>query len=206
MCVHLHEGIVVDRLCGTRGACWGAWILRTGVVFREKFVGLSCLGGPVHAEYVQVLVVEDMQVTKTYQHGTRRIVCILFSMAMFNHTLAFIIWVIVCVALASKSDSFVGAILFVPFTLGPHAVTHAMCFLLKSRRSATLLGIGMLGYVSWFFFVYIDVFYVHLDAQSSIALLFVGLVSLPVMIPVWLGAFAFEQRAKIHDEYRAAGR
>ena len=62
----------------------------------------------------------------------------------------------------------------------------------------------MLAYVSWFFFVYIDVFYLHPDAQSPIALLFVGLVSLPVMIPVWVGAFAFERRAKFKGEKVAA--
>ncbi len=125
-------------------------------------------------------------------------------MSKFNQALAIAVWVFVCVALASNSEPFFGFLFFVPFTLGPHAVSHALCFLFKSRGSAILLGIGMLAYVSWFFFVYVDVFYVHPDAQSPIALLFVGLVSLPVMIPVWVGAFAFEQRAKVKGEKAAA--
>ena len=118
-------------------------------------------------------------------------------MSKFNHILAVIIWGSVCVALASQSEPVIGFLFFVPFTLWPHAVSHTLCFLFKSRGSAILLGIGMLAYVSWFFFVYVDVFYLHVDPQSAIALAFVGFVSLPVMIPVWLGAFAFERSAKI---------
>jgi len=136
---------------------------------------------------------------------SRQPVGVVYSqMSKFNQILAITVWVSVCVALASKSEPFFGFLFFVPFTLGPHAVSHALCFWLKSRGSAILLGIGMLAYVSWFFFVYIDAFSVHLDAQSSIALLFVGLVSLPVMIPVWVGAFAFERRAKFKGEKVAA--
>ena len=131
-------------------------------------------------------------------------------MRLFNHMLAGVVWLAVCVALALKSDPMLtGIVFFAPFTLGPHAVSHWLCFVLRSNRSAVLLGIGMLAYVVFFFVVYIDVFYVHMDPQSSIALMFVGFVSLPVMIPVWLGAFALErgvkERAKLKGEAAAGG-
>jgi len=125
-------------------------------------------------------------------------------MTKCNHILAIIAWVSVCVALASKTESAMGILFFVPFTLGPHAVSHWLCFRLQSRWAAILLGIGMLAYMSWFFFVYIDVFYVHIDAQGPIALLFVGIFSLPVMIPVWLGTLALERSAKVKGEKAAA--
>tara|TARA_A100000171_G_scaffold37536_1_gene36578 strand:+ start:292 stop:657 length:366 start_codon:yes stop_codon:yes gene_type:complete len=117
-------------------------------------------------------------------------------MVKVNHILAVIVWVSVCVVLARGSEPAHAFLFFVPFTLGPHAVSHALCFVLKSCGAAILLGIGMLAYVSWFFFVYIDAFYWNLDAQSAIALLFVGVVSLPVMIPVWAVALVLEGAAK----------
>jgi hypothetical protein len=125
-------------------------------------------------------------------------------MKVFNHILAVLVWVSVCVALASKSGPLLGFLFFVPFTLGPHAVSHALCFFVRSRWAEILLSVGMLGYVSWFFFVYVDVFYIHLDPQSSIALLFVGVVSLPVMIPVWAGALVIERSARFKRKKAAA--
>ena len=121
-------------------------------------------------------------------------------MSKFNQILAILVWVFACIALGSKTDSFTGFLFIVPFTLGPHAVSHALCFRFRCRVSAILLAIGMAIYAAWFFFVFVDVFYIHPDPQSPIALLFVGAVSLPVMIPVWVGAVAFEKRANVLDE------
>ena len=121
------------------------------------------------------------------------------AMVKFNHILAIVVWVSVYWALASKSDPWSAFLFFVPITLGPHAVSHVLCFLLKSHRAAVVLSAGMLAYCAWFFFVYVDVFYVHLDPQSAIALLFVGVVALPLMIPVWVVAFALDRAAKKRD-------
>lgn len=117
-------------------------------------------------------------------------------MAKINHCLAIVVWLAVCVALAGQSDPMYGFVFFVPFSLGPHAVSHLLCLWIRSRRAATLLGVGMLAYAAWFFFVYADAFYFNLDAQSAIAMLYVGIVTLPVMIPVWLIAIAMETSAK----------
>lgn len=117
-------------------------------------------------------------------------------MVKFNHILALVVWFSVCVALARDSEAGAGFLFFVPFTLGPHAVSHWLCFVLKSRGAAILLAVGMLAYAAWFFFVYVDAFYVHPDPQSPIALLVVGVVSLPVMVPVWVGALVLDGAAR----------
>ncbi len=44
LCVHLHGGIVADRLGGTRGKWWSAGILRTGVVGRSDISWFILLG------------------------------------------------------------------------------------------------------------------------------------------------------------------
>lgn len=116
-------------------------------------------------------------------------------MAIVNHVLAVSVWLASCLALAIVSDPAYGFLFFVPFTLGPHAVSHGLCFVLNSRGAAVALCIGMLAYLAWFFYVYADAFYFNVDAQSGIALAFIGIFSLPVMVPVWLGAWALERAA-----------
>jgi hypothetical protein len=114
-------------------------------------------------------------------------------MVKFNHILAIFVWAAAGVALARVSEPWYGMMILVPFILGPHMVSHVLCFFLKSKGSGTVLCIGILAYLAWFFFIYIDVFFLNPDPQSPIALLFVGLLSLPVMIPIWLISAAKEQ-------------
>ncbi|MBK1834112.1 hypothetical protein [Roseibacillus ishigakijimensis] len=62
------------------------------------------------------------------------------------------------------------------------------------RFCQILLTVGSLLYGGWFAFVYLSAFHWHLDAQSSIALLFVGIYSLPIMIPIWLVSATVHRR------------
>lgn len=124
-------------------------------------------------------------------------------MAKINGILAIVIWIAACAALATKSDPWHGFLFIVPFCLGPHAVTHFLCFRVKSHGAANLLGIGMLLYAAWFFFIYADVFYFNLDPQSPIALLVVGIASLPVMIPVWIVSVYLDESSKLKSRMRA---
>lgn len=110
-----------------------------------------------------------------------------------NHILAVFVWVAVSFALSRVTDEPGGFIFFMPFTLGPHVVSHTMCFFVKSRRAAQLLCFGMLAYLSLFFFFFINAFYIELDPQSGIILVFTGVISLPVMIPIWLISAAKER-------------
>lgn len=88
-------------------------------------------------------------------------------------------------ALAAKSADASGLAFIVPLALGPMAVTLLLTCFCHRPLSLALLMTSTVLYAAWFFLVYLDVFYWHLDPQSAIALLFVGIYSLPVMLPLW---------------------
>ncbi len=94
------------------------------------------------------------------------------------------------VALMTESDSVRGAIggtlVFVPFSLGPLFLSLLVAVFSPQRSSQIVLSLGSILYAVWFGFVFLDVFYWHLDPQSAVALLFTGIYSLPVLIPLWL--------------------
>lgn len=118
-------------------------------------------------------------------------------MASMNQVLGIAIWIAAIVVFASGADPVLSVLFFGAFCLGPHAVTHGLCFVLRSKKAAVLLAVGMLAYAAWFLYLYLDAFYWNIDAQSSIALFFGVLLSLTLMIPLWLAAFALEQSAKV---------
>ncbi len=91
--------------------------------------------------------------------------------------------------LGRQSDSTGGLLFFVPFTLGPLFVTLLLDFFVHRRLALGLLLASTLIYFAWFLFVYLSAFYWHPDAQGAIALLFIGIYSLPVMIPLWITAW-----------------
>lgn len=99
------------------------------------------------------------------------------------------------IMLFSSSISIGGAIFAVPFSLGPLLVSIALTFYVWSRLSLIILSTGSILYGIWFGYVYMIAFHWYVDPQSAIALAFVGIYSLPVMIPVWLIAWAFRGSA-----------
>ena len=109
-------------------------------------------------------------------------------MKRLSHIVAVIIWVACCLMLAKESSPVYGFLFFVPFSLFPHAITHVMVAKANDRISLSLLLVALVGYFGWFLFVYVQAFHTHLDAQSSIALLFVGTYSMPAMIPLWVAS------------------
>lgn len=118
------------------------------------------------------------------------------GVAGVNHVLAWAVWIAGCLALGAQAQPVYAFVFVVPFSLGPHAVSHGLCFGIRSRGAGVVLAVGMVAYAAWFLYVYADAFYFHPDAQSAIALAFIGVVSLPVMIPVWLVAMWLEWRAR----------
>ena len=100
-----------------------------------------------------------------------------------------------CIVLLSRSSSIGSALFFMPFSLGPLLVSIALTFYVWSRLSLVILSTGSGLYGIWFGYVYMSAFHWHLDPQSAIALLLVGIYSLPAMIPVWLIAWAFRGSA-----------
>ena len=53
--------------------------------------------------------------------------------------------------------------------------------------------VASLGYGIWFAYLYYNALYVHLDPQSGLVLLFVGIYAFPVVALLWTIAFIFEK-------------
>jgi hypothetical protein len=97
----------------------------------------------------------------------------------------------------SKSEPIIGALFFVPFALGPLFVSLVIAATAPSRGCQIILAAGSVIYAAWFAFIFLDAFYWHVDPQSAIALVFIGIYSLPVMIPIWLSALVLRRRNKL---------
>ena len=114
------------------------------------------------------------------------------ALKIFNNSLAGGLWALGILMLCVKADPFAGGLFFVPFSLWPHAVTHIGMLLARKRRTQIFLLVTMLLYFAWFMTIYMDAFYVHLDPQSPIVLLFVGTLAAPVMLVLWIITLVLE--------------
>lgn len=92
-------------------------------------------------------------------------------------------------ALCRQVPDIYGLVFFLPFALGPLFVTWCLGWLCGGRTSGYVLLAATGLYAAWFGYVYLSAFHWHLDPQSAIAMLFVGIYSLPVMLPLWIVAF-----------------
>lgn len=113
-----------------------------------------------------------------------------------KHGLAIGLWIVGCFALAAQCDPVYAFFFFIPTALGPHAVTHWLCYRLKSRGAGGVLVAATLAYAACFFYFYMSALYIHLDAQGGLSMLIVWIASLPVMVPLWIWARALERRAR----------
>ena len=91
-------------------------------------------------------------------------------------------------SLGAQTSSLLGVLFFMPFIMFSHGITHILIRLASRPKTLGVLLFTQLAYATWYGFWYIDIFYVHIDPQSPIALLFIGLVSLPAMAILWIGA------------------
>jgi hypothetical protein len=98
------------------------------------------------------------------------------------------------VTLMTESEPVVGALFFVPFALGPLFVSLLMSAFAPGRSCQILLSAGSMLYAAWFGSIFLEVFHWHPDPQGAIALLFTGIYSLPVMIPVWTATLVLRGR------------
>jgi len=85
-----------------------------------------------------------------------------------------------------------GVLFFLGFCGFPPMVSIALSVLSKKPFSHIILATSSLLYGAWFADVYYDAFYLHLDPQSAIALIFVGVYFLPVLGPLWLAVLVNE--------------
>ena len=111
---------------------------------------------------------------------------------------AFIISTVICVLgivlLTLQSNSFSGVLFFLPFSLGPILLNVVFALSLNSKPAQITIISGSVLYSIWFAFIYLSAFHWYVDAQSGIALLFVGLYSLPVMFPLWIVAHSINTK------------
>ncbi len=98
------------------------------------------------------------------------------------------------VALMTESEPIVGALFFVPFALGPLFISLLMAALCPTRPCQILLSAGSLLYAAWFGSIFLEIFHWHPDPQGAIALIFVGVYSLPVMGLIWVAALVLRRR------------
>jgi hypothetical protein len=92
-------------------------------------------------------------------------------------------------ALSFKTSTVGGVLFMAPFSISPLLVTLLLSFKAVNPLSQRLLLASTLVYSAWFAWIYLDAFYWNIDPQSAIVLLFVGVLSLPVMIPLWVIAW-----------------
>ncbi|MBC2602509.1 hypothetical protein [Puniceicoccus vermicola] len=109
------------------------------------------------------------------------------------------VFIVASLLLLTKASSPAGLLLFMPFSFGPMIATLLLGLWAKSKRSSVLLLASNLIYFAWFLWVYIDVFYIHIDPQGPIAFVFIGMASLPVMIPLWIIALVLERKNKLNQ-------
>ena len=90
------------------------------------------------------------------------------------------------------SDRRIGSVLFMaPFTFGPLFVSLVLALFARRIACQIVLIISSVIYVAGVY----DILSSR-DAQAGIALLFIGFMSLPVMIPVWLMTLYFMRSEK----------
>lgn len=81
---------------------------------------------------------------------------------------------------------------FFPFTMTPLVFQGCMAASWKSLGGQLTLLLATIGYIAWFVYVYVDVMILHLDPQSAIVFLFVGIYAVPALAVLWLISYSFE--------------
>jgi hypothetical protein len=90
------------------------------------------------------------------------------------------------------------------YTYSPMIVSLLIGIAVTSKRGLLTLLIANILYFGLFLWAYIYVFYMNSDPLVGITFLFIGLISLPVMIPLWMIAMAMHRRKNTRSEQTAS--
>ena len=115
----------------------------------------------------------------------------------------FVLFVLVCVA-GHKAFGYnygvidivitmAGTLFLLPFYAFPPIVAIFLARRFTNIISQVIITATSVGYGVWFAYLYYDAFYVHLDPQSGLVFVFVGIYALPGLLPLWLIAFVIER-------------
>lgn len=86
----------------------------------------------------------------------------------------------------SHENGMIAVLFFAPFTLLPLLGCLMMAVMLKSTPGQAIVLASVILYIAWFSFIYIDVTWLHVDANGSLMFLFVGAYAFPVLLVIWL--------------------
>jgi len=106
--------------------------------------------------------------------------------------LGFLVYLI---AFASKGG-LGGLLFFLPFIMTPLIVNANLAWRWQTKVAQALLQLATLAYAGWAIHIYIDVFYIHPDPQSAVALVFVGIYAAPPLVVVWGLGYLWELRLR----------
>ena len=107
-------------------------------------------------------------------------------------------------------DFIIGMAFFLPFYGLPPIVSMVLSVISKNPFSQGLLATTSLLYGIWFTYAMYLAFYVDLDPQSGLVILFVGIYALPVLLPLWivtlvLNAYYTKKSASVLGTARGTG-
>lgn len=105
-----------------------------------------------------------------------------------------VLFITASILLLKESNTPLGLLFFMPFSFGPMVFSLFLGCRASSKKCLLTLLVANILYFVWFLWVYLEVFYLHPDPQGPIAFIFIGVYSLPVMIPLWIVAFRFQTR------------
>lgn len=107
-------------------------------------------------------------------------------MKKITKTITILTMAIGSIFICTKSLYFFTGLLFVPFIFFPLIISLFLIDEAEAQSSIVTLLAGNVIFNLWFLYMFLSVFYWYPDPQGSIALLFTGLYSLPLMIIIWL--------------------
>lgn len=85
-----------------------------------------------------------------------------------------------------------GAVVLLAFYAGPILVTLLLSWKFQTNLAQAVLLASLPTYFAWIGYDLYNAFFANLDPQSGIVLIAVGIMSLPVMIPLWILAIILE--------------
>jgi hypothetical protein len=97
--------------------------------------------------------------------------------------------------LCIQSSGFLSGLVFVPFALGPLLINLSQSNYWRSAGSQVVLLVASVAYAIWFSYFYAIAIVWGTDAQSPTALMFIGIYSMPIMVPLWIVAGVLDWRS-----------
>jgi cation transporter-like permease len=76
-------------------------------------------------------------------------------------------------------------VLFLSFAGFPLIVSIGLSVWVKNSISQIIMAAASLLYGGWFAYAVYDAFYVNLDPQSPLIIIFVGIYALPILLLLW---------------------